>query len=148
MPASRNVMRAPSWWRDLRTPIAFLVAPLAIPIVMTWLRPSLADLDTGLALVVSMLAAYIGIFVIGLPIYLYLQTRGAMAFWLAPIIGFMIGVVMTYALYFFVALSVGYHVVSPAEPVTLQDAFGFGGPSGAVVGAILWLIARPDRREE
>jgi uncharacterized membrane protein YidH (DUF202 family) len=76
MPASRNVMRAPSWWRDLRTPIAFLVAPLVIPIVMTWLRPSLADLDTGLALVVSMLAAYIGIFVIGLPIYLYLQMRG------------------------------------------------------------------------
>ena len=138
-------MRAPSWWDDAKTPVAFLVAPLAVPLVMVWiLSAPFNGLDRGTTLVVSGIAAYLGV-LLALPIYLYLQGRQEMTFLLAPIIGFTMGVITTYVVYFLC----GYTLIgSLADSIVRRDAFGFGGPSGAVVGAILWLIARPDRPEE
>lgn len=73
----------PRWWDNARTPIAFLVAPLATPVITAWgLRPSLDDLGAGIELVVSAFAAYVGVFVLGLPMYRYLQARKLTAFWL------------------------------------------------------------------
>jgi hypothetical protein len=138
-------MRAPSWWDDAKTPMAFLVAPLAVPLVMVWiLSAPLNGLDRGTTMLVSGIAAYLGVF-LSLPVYLYLQTQEAPTFWLGPVIGFTMGVMTSYVVYFLF----GYTLIgSLADSVVGRDAYGFGGPSGAVVGAILWLIARPDRPEE
>jgi hypothetical protein len=143
--ASRDVMRAPSWWDDAKTPIAFLIAPLAVPLVTVWILSAPLDgLDRGTTLIVSTFAAYLGVF-LALPVYLYLRGREEMTFLLAPIIGFAMGVITAYVVYFLF----GYTLIgSLADSIVRRDAFGFGGPSAAVVGAILWLIARPDRPEE
>jgi hypothetical protein len=67
---------------------------------MVWiLSAPLNGLDRGTTLVVSTFAAYLGVF-LALPVYLYLQMREAMTFWLAPIVGFTMGVTTTYVVYF------------------------------------------------
>jgi hypothetical protein len=139
-------MRAPPWWDEARTPVAFIVSPLAVPLVIACLLSLPLNHPISLTtMVVGMFMAYVGGFALGLPIYRYLQAREAMTFWLAPIIGFAMGAITTYVVYFLC----GYTLIgSLADSIVRRDAFGFGGPSGAVVGAILWLIARPDRPEE
>jgi hypothetical protein len=132
-----------------RTAIAFLVAPLAVPLLAAlYLRTSLDDFGTGLALVFSAAVAYAGSFVLGLPIYRFLCARKLTAFWIAPVVGFIAGAAMMYATHALIALMLGgmSSVVSEiGDPRAFSDAVRLGGASGAAVGMILWLIARPDR---
>jgi hypothetical protein len=129
-------MRTPSWWSEARTPVAFLVAPVAVPLVAPWLfAPWLAEINLGLALAVSWFVGYVGAFALGLPIYRYLLARKLTAFWIAPLVGFVIGAIMwcaTFALF--------------GWTLNLPEALAGGGLVGALVGTILWLIARPDRQ--
>jgi hypothetical protein len=101
-------------------------------LVLPWFFiPWLTDI---VALVVSWFVGYVGAFALGLPLYRYLQARNLTAFWIAPIVGFIIGVMMwcaTCALF---------------GSLNLPEALKCGGLAGAVVGTILWLIARPDRQ--
>ena len=138
---------------DARTAIAFLIAPLAVPLLAAlYLRPSLDDFGTGLVLVFSAAAAYAGSFVLGLPIYRFLCTRKLTAFWIAPVLGFIVGAIMWYVTLALFGLSLGNRVTSVisdlGNPGGLSEALQLGGLSGAVVGTILWLIARPDRRAQ
>jgi hypothetical protein len=143
-PALRHVMRAPPWWDEARTPVAFIVSPLAVPLVIAWLlRSSLGDVFSTVAMVVGMFMAYVGGFALGLPIYRYLQAREAMTFWLAPIIGFTIGVIMTYVVYLIVGLPFPGAIL--ADDSAVRDAYRLGGIPGAIVGVLIWLIGRPDR---
>jgi len=78
----------------------------------------------------SLMLSYFGIFLFGLPLYLLLRAYKLTAFWLAPVVGFVAG----FAMMGLASSWLGLPLVSVA------------GPSGAAVGALLWLIARPDRR--
>jgi hypothetical protein len=137
-------MTTPLWWEDARTPIAFLIAPLAVPFLMTWyLRPSLADLDSLIAVVVSEFVAYISAFVLGIPVYRFLYMRKLTAFWIAPVVGFVVGTIVMSVLFW-----LSFAATDLARPDLFRNALRFGGVSGAVVGAIHWMIARPDRRQK
>jgi hypothetical protein len=85
-------MRMPAWWDSARTPVAFLVAPLAVPLIfalyMQWPR---SDLATSLAIVFSAFVAYAGTLIFGLPLYLFLRAQNATAFVIAPPFGFVVG---------------------------------------------------------
>jgi len=141
-------MRAPPWWDQARTPVAFIVSPLAVPFVIACLLNLPLNHPISLTtMVVGMFMAYVGGFALGLPIYRYLQAREAMTFWLAPIIGFAIGVIMTYVVYLFFGMFMGLSTVVAilADDSMFRDAYRLGGIPGAVAGVILWLIGRPDR---
>jgi hypothetical protein len=114
--ALRRVMRAPPWWSGARTPVAFLVAPVAVPLVAPWLfAPGLAEINLGLA---------------------------------------RIGMVMWYVFFFLLMLALNAAISSAISSIVagifdgriFLEALRIGGPAGAAVGIVLWLIARPDRR--
>jgi hypothetical protein len=78
-----------SRWNVQRTPIAFLLVPLAVPLIWTLYAASNAPSGTppGLALQgfivvfsISALCTYIGVIVFGVPIYLFLRANGLTAF--------------------------------------------------------------------
>jgi hypothetical protein len=71
---------------------------------------------------------YASVLVIGAPIYFFLRSRGLTSFWLAPLVGFFVGGAVATAM------------------VGAQLASIVGGPPGALVGTVLWLIGRPDRQ--
>ena len=118
----------------MRTMIAFCVAPIAVPLIAAVYLASTSppgDNLSAFVVVVSALVAYAGTFLLGVPLYLFLRSQNASAFLIAPVFGFVAG-----ALVMFVMLG------RDMSSGTLL----FGCLSGAAVGAILWLIARPDLR--
>lgn len=143
-------MSAPPWWNDIRTPIAFLVAPFAVPLIVALSVPAsgLHNTAAAAAVGVSALVSYFGAFVFGVPTYLFLRARKLTAFWIAPVAGFMAGAVMWYLVLALFGLSLGSSSIGSAlsDPNLLSIALSRIGPLGALVGAILWLIARPDLR--
>lgn len=143
-------MSAPPWWNDVRTPIAFLVAPFAVPLIVALSVPASGSHNTAAAAAVgvSALVSYFGAFVFGIPTYLLLRARKLTAFWIAPVAGFMAGAVMWYLVLALLGLSLGSSSIGSAlsDPSLLSNALGRIGPLGALVGTILWLIARPDLR--
>jgi hypothetical protein len=141
--------KPPRIMRMARPIIAFLVAPLAVPLfVAVDMYPLLATpFFVRVVLYLSILTAYVGTFVFGIPAYLLLRARKWTAFWLAPVLGFMGG-----ALAWWLFLAVPWTGSSfRFEPVwdlsRLRDVLWPYGPLGALVGTLLWLIARPDRAE-
>ena len=129
--------RTNTTWNDARTSIAFCVAPLAVPIVAAlYLGWSPDSLIYGLVLVGSLFIAYVGTFLLGLPIYRILVARKLTAFWLAPVVGSIVGTTVLLV----------FQAVTLSAPDIEGVALKFGGSLGAVVGTIIWLIARPDRQ--
>ena len=117
----------------MRTMIAFHVAPLAVPLItgvyLANTSPPGQELSTEV--VVSGFVAYAGTFVLGVPLYLFLRSQNASAFLIAPVFGFLAGALV-------MLVMLGRYMSS--------GNLLFGALSGAAVGAILWLIARPDLR--
>jgi hypothetical protein len=143
-------MRAPPWWDAARTPIASLVAPLAVPILAAvYLGPPF-DLGVSLVIVVSWFVAYVGVFVFGLPINRFLLARNETTFWIAPAVGFVVGVTILCVAGVLVGLMFGVDLSSIVSGLARRQqdlaALQLGGPAGAAVGAVFWLIARPDLR--
>ena len=133
----------------LRPITAFLVAPLVVPILVTacFYRGTFADYGYVVAVVRSPVLAYFGVFVVGLPTYLLLRARKWTAFWLAPSLGFILTIAAWCAFTVLSALESGY-CPPPGElrlTAGLPDVLWRIGPIGAIVGALLWLIVRPDR---
>jgi hypothetical protein len=131
--------------------IAFLVAPLVVPVLMF---PYLDGLTTtsfwlGFALAISVIITYVGTVVLGVPGYMLLRGRNWTSLWIAPLLGFAIGAFMWLVFHtaFVLLLDQGMSGVRSAlaNPSTWEGALWPGGIAGAVVGATLWLIARPDR---
>ena len=136
-----------------RAMLAFLFAPLVVPAM--WLAyfliafplrgpgpvgPALA----GLFLFASLFAsyAYLGTFLLGLPLYLLARARGWTAIWTAALGGFIAG-----ALLIFATLTSGKPFGPAITTGGTMLALVLGGPAGAAVGTVLWLIARPDLRD-
>ena len=144
-------MSAPPWWDNVRTPIAFLVAPFVVPLIVAVYVPAGGPKDSAAAAVVaaSAFVSYFGAFIFGVPTYLFLRARQLTAFWIAPVAGFIAGTMMWDVFFALFALSLGSgSAVGPAfaDSNLSSIALKVTGPFGALVGTILWLIARPDRR--
>jgi len=124
-------------WSTIRVPVAFLVAPLGAPIVILLLvvPDFLRDPDLLshplIILVVgySFVAAYLITLSIGVWLFHVLRRLKLTQFWIAPSIGAILPVIL-----------VSIIVEPPSASVIVLVSL-----PGAAVGAILWLIARPDR---
>lgn len=127
-----------SWWDSGRGWKAFAIAPLAAPLVVV-LKFGLSGAPDNVAAFffpIALAYAYAGTFLFGLPFYLLLRALKLTAFWWAPAVGLVVGSAMALILF----LSIGARNL---EAIT--EAIKYGGPPGAAVGALLWLIGRPDR---
>ena len=137
----------------MRQVIAFLVAPLVVPLLflaVLYLSPPGIESIFGTALFVSGFIAYVGTFMFGIPIYEFLRARNLTAFWIAPAAGVVVGAIMMYVFFVLLGLFFGTSISDTlshfGRPDLLLFSLGFGAPAGAAVGATFWLIARPDRR--
>jgi hypothetical protein len=79
---------------------------------------------------------------VGIPVYRLLCSHNSTSFWYAPVVGCIAGVAATYVI---CAFMLGLHAALNDREVTAM-ALKFHGPVGAVIGTIIWLIARPDRQ--
>jgi hypothetical protein len=135
---------------DLRTIVAFLVTPLAVPIALLpyLLFGQRAPGWPTSVLILMTIISYIGLLVFGVPTFVLLIERGWTAFWLAPLCGFAFGVVTWLACLVVVALVFSYSLADVFTWDSLAEALWPGGGAGVVSGAIFWLIARPDRHAD
>jgi hypothetical protein len=126
----------------MRTGIAFFVASLVVPLLWILYAASTYPAEgigqqfpqylQVVVLVASLGAFYAcaGVFIIGAPIYFFLRARKLTAFWIAPVVGFVVGGMVMSAM------------------LGAKAALVVGGPLGALVGTVLWLIGRPDRQTQ
>jgi hypothetical protein len=128
----------------MRSVLAFLIAPLVVPapyavsaiyysLIDRWGAPWFLFIAGIMALI-----TYAGVISLGIPAYLLLRSLGLTAFWIAPVTGFIVGAITDW-----VAIVC---FLPPAPADQLLRAMASAGVYGAVVGAILWLIARPYRQ--
>jgi hypothetical protein len=135
-----------------RPTLAFLVAGVVAPIVFAvsfYHKGALNELSYGLVIVVSAIISFSGVFFLGLPAYSFLRANKWTAFWIAPLMGVIVATVTWYVFNVLLALlssSGRSHTLSVLTDISvLQAVLWEIGPIGAVAGALLWLIARPDR---
>ena len=149
---------------------AFLLAPLIVPLLMGVIAlPLLRDVPClyALGLVMAAAVSYVGAALAGAPAYAALRSVRCTAFWIAPVVGFVFGVIA----------AIGFSAVLPAvlqsgalrsilamlpdisevivtcnvqiqsTTIIASPSFELIGPGllGALVGTVLWLIGRPDR---
>jgi hypothetical protein len=119
------------WWDEIRVTIAFLVAPSVVPLILA-VHPSSFGLSTAVApvIAVALVVSYVATGAFGAPLYLLLRAQNVTAFVIAPAAGLIAGMIV-------MSMLPGGFVSS--------SALQFGALTGAAVGAVLWLIARPDR---
>jgi hypothetical protein len=135
-----------------RSTVAFLAAGLVAPIafaVAFYHKGALDEASYGVLIVVSAIISFSGVVFLGLPAYSFLRANQWTAFWIAPLMGAIVATVTWYAFNVLLALlsSSGWsHALSAVTDITVLQVVLWGiGPIGAVAGAVLWLIARPDR---
>jgi len=131
----------------LRVVVAFLVAPLVVPIfAVVYFRGLLFDsFVVVMVLSLSTIAACAGTLLFGVPAYFLLRSRNWTAFWLAAALGFIAGG-LTWWVFSGVRVMEDSLGFKPVWDLNLMvEAFWPFGPVGAVVGSLLWFIARPDR---
>ena len=131
--------------------IAFLVAALAVPILAAaYYYPGRSG-DNGYLILVlySAVISFNGVFLLGLPAYLFLRARKWTAFWIAPLVGFMVAAIAWFVFALWLGLILGRGLSGAFSDLMTAQSLGHLlwpiGAMGAVVGALLWLIARPDR---
>jgi hypothetical protein len=122
------------WWDDVRVWMAFGIAPLAVPVIMSIDAGFGGTPQSAIAVIAifSLMLSYFGTLLFGLPLYLLLRVYKLTEFWLAPVAGFVAGFILMYLANSWLGLPL----------------MSVAGPSGAAVGALLWLIARPDRQAQ
>jgi hypothetical protein len=130
-------------WDVIRTPVAFLVAPLAAPVIVGVLglaeSPDFVFQSPDvLAVILAMTwsAACVITLLFGLPLFLILRRLRWTSFWIASVAGCLVPFVALIIILFSPAL---FAEPWPASAVVLVAL------CGAAVGSLLWLIARPDR---
>lgn len=122
-----------------RRVLAFLTTPLLVPaILMFWVAEPLT-------LIFDTAVGYGGMLVIGVPAYLLLRQLNLTAFWIAPVVGFGIGLVMSYVATALFALMFDGGITGARTAlahVPIRDAVTPGGFIGAAIGTVFWLIVR------
>lgn len=141
-------------WTIVRVPIAFVVAPLAVPMILA--VPVILGLivapqsgpNPALLMTIgfSPLVAYGGTILFGIPLYLILRAQRLTDFRFAPLAGGAVGLItMILPLMATAGSGRGQSMMNnPAWTAT----FALCALSGAAVGTVLWLIARPDRQTQ
>jgi hypothetical protein len=82
-----------------------------------------------------------------LPAFKFFKARNYTSFWIAVVLGFAIGGVTWLVFKILFALSLGNDLSFSWRQASNADSWVLAtGALGSVVGATLWLIARPDRR--
>jgi hypothetical protein len=79
---------------------AFLLAPLAMPLVMSAVTLQILREVSSLywfGLLIAAVVSYAGVFLVA-PVYMMLRSHGWSAFWIAPVAGFMVGVIVAIGL--------------------------------------------------
>ena len=98
---------------------------------------------------IAAIFAYGGVAALGMPAFRLLRARKHTAFWIAPILGFAVGVVAWLVFIALFGLSLGNDWTFVSHDLVTNSArlwaFLPTGALGAAVGATLWLIARSDR---
>ena len=134
--------------------IAFVVAALVVPIFYAVVAYRGTPNDTGYAILVagSTVVSCVAAFFFGAPVYVFLQARKWTAFWIAPLAGFIVAIVPWYVFNLLLGLVLvpdhSYVLSHLTDIDSLAEILWPIGPLGAVAGALLWLIARPDRSHD
>ncbi len=138
-----------------RTELAFVVAPLWVPVALMieWsLLATPLDLLNFWAVFAgfaSLAIGYAGTFLFGVPAFLFLRSRNWTAPWIGAVLGFAIAVITLFLFNVLFALALGYSVddllLGALSSFSDWGAWITAGPIGSLVGVTLWLIARPDR---
>ena len=126
----------------MRTALAFIVAPLLVPVVAVIQTPN------AIAFTIALIVGYGGMLALGPPILVALRALGWTSGWLAAPIGVLCGMTLWIVTGFFFALSLGASWSQAcASAVELQwlDRIWTAAGIGAAVAITFWLIARPDR---
>ena len=147
-----------------RTIIAFIVAPLWVPLAECGVAfisssdPYSAPIFwTMVGLLGSALAAYVGELALGLPVFLFLRSHGMSRLWIVIISGYIIGAVCgvmywTGLIFFSSIGDIGAFIGAIQKLFNGHDNLiqMSLAPSllGAIVGATVWLVARPDKRQD
>lgn len=135
-----------------RKTIAFLIAPLWVPAIMTSLallfEPASGFLLITIIVVVSTVTTYLGALAIGLPLYNFLLSHKLTAVWIAAPAGAIVaniaGVFPAFGLgVWSLGFSETFNVLVRA-PVDWRS-FIMPTVLGSIVGQTLWGIARPDK---
>jgi len=142
---------------------AFLLAPLTVPLLMSALALQILSEVPSLywfGLLIAAVASYTGAIFVGAPAYVTLRLRGLTAFWLAPVVGSMAGVIIAMALAAILPLALESGILTSIAQIFANGARwgeviiaqpnareALVGPAmlGALVGTVLWLIGRPDQ---
>jgi len=138
-------------WSAIRVPVAFLVAPLGAPIVIVlFVVPELLQypesffqnlrslFQTPLFVLIvgySFVIAYLVTLSVGVLLFRILRKLKLTQFWIAPAVGCITPVIL-------ISIIVGPSFIMGLRPASVTFVVCL---PGAAVGAILWLIARPDR---
>ena len=131
---------------SLRFAIAYLIAPLALPAIefRLWeLRPLYYEL---FVIPVYCAVGSLGTLLFGIPIYLFLYERKWMAFWVAPVAGFIVGG-LTWSLVevALIVLFSPHFFEARVYLEWLHDVLWPYGPLGAAVASLLWVMAWLER---
>ena len=134
-----------------RSTIAFLTAPLAVPLLLLplLLFVHLAPGWILAATIIAALVSYTGTLILGIPIYMALRACGLTHVWIAGVVGFAIGAAMWLVFSVLFVLSLGQGMAGVQLALTdMQSLTGilWGGVLGMIVGVLFWLIARPDKQ--
>jgi len=139
-----------------RTALAFVIAPLWVPLLLgagAWFVEVNGQI-VAFVVAVSALVSYGGTYLLGAPAFMFLRSRSCTAPWIAVVLGFAVGALAYQVFQFLFSLSLGNSV--QLTLATFQKMFAewspasllaVGGPGllGALVGITLWVIARPDQ---
>jgi hypothetical protein len=131
----------------IRFTIGFLIAPLAIPVIefRAWERPALPAELLWLVFL-SVIVAYAGTFLFGIPAYCLLRARKWTAFWFAPLAGFIVAGLTWWLLGILTPLRGGSGILDVHSHLHwLRGVLWPYGPLGALVASLLWLMARLER---
>ncbi len=137
-----------------RTTLAFLVAPLwapaaAVPFAARAFPYPEQRHWIVITVIIAAIFAYGGVAALGIPAFRLLRASKHTAFWIAPILGFAVGVATWLVFIVLFGLSLGNSWTFVSNDLVTNSAHFWAflptGALGAAVGATLWLIARPDR---
>jgi hypothetical protein len=82
-----------------RPTLAFLVAGLVAPIAFAasfYHKGALNELSYGVVIVVSAIISFCGVVFLAVPAYRFLRAKNWTAFWIAPLVGFIVATVAWY----------------------------------------------------
>src|SRR6476620_2710474 len=143
-----------TFFRSDRTVLAFLVAPLWVPIATAIYAVRIvpyAEQRHGIYMttLIGALFGYGAVWAIGFPAFRILRARGFSSYWAAIIIGFVVALLTWHIFKVLFALSLGNSLSFVWQDWAAKDVqwalILTIGALGSVVGGTLWLIARPDR---